>query len=86
MSIIALGLTLCNAFTCNTYFIDKADTMRDCNHQYIEQSNEFVRVWNDISSPLPLKEWFAKQNIDEEPASVISYRFECVALGDGDIQ
>lgn len=85
MSIVALGLTLCSAFTCNTYFVDQAETTRDCNNQYIEQSREFVRVWNDISSPLPLKEWFAKQNIDEEPASVISYRFECTTLEESEI-
>lgn len=84
MSFLALGLTVCTAFACNTYHVDTADTVRECNTMYVAKSTEFIRVWNDTSSPLPLKEWFAKQNIGEEPAEVVSYRFECLTMEEED--
>lgn len=85
MSINALALSLCTAFACNTYFIDTAESLRDCNTKYVAQSNSFVRAWNDTSSVTPLKAWLKRQKIEEHPATLISYNFECVSVPEHDI-
>ena len=87
MSIIALALTACTSFTepCNTYFIDTAATGKICYTQMGKQEASFSKLWQDINNPLPLKEWLASQNIDEEVAELVNVKFECVLVEQDDM-
>lgn len=81
MSFFALGLTLCTAFTCNTYNIDTSSDSAECKSQLKEHSASFVEVWVDIRSVVPLKTWLEQFQIFEEPAEVERYNFECIEYG-----
>lgn len=80
MSFVALALKLCTAFACNTYNVDTANDMYDCNTQYVAQSTTFMNAWNNTYSVEPLKAWLERQKIKEEPALLISYNFECIPM------
>lgn len=86
MSFFALGLTLCTAFTCNTYNIDTAADSPECRAQYVDHSTTFVKAWIDTTQPQALKQWLEAQNIWEEPAEVERYNFECIEYDTGSIK
>ena len=78
MSFAALALTVCTAFSCQTYNIDTHDTMSDCADRLKVVAVDFDKAWKDTSSPKPLAVWLEQYEIYEEPISIIAADLECV--------
>lgn len=43
--LIATIFTACTYAACNSYFIDRADSSRDCQTNLEHHSQEFAKVW-----------------------------------------
>ena len=73
-------LTLCTYAACNTYVVDTAHTLRDCQTNLEVQANRMASVWNDHKG---LTEYLESFNISESNSGISStsiqeYSFVCV--------
>lgn len=69
------ALTLCTYAACNTYVVDTAPTLGDCQTDLELQADRMASVWNDNKS---LTEYLEAFNIPESSTTIQEYNFVCV--------
>ena len=74
------ALSLCTYAACNTYVVDTALTISDCQTNLELQADRMASVWNDHKS---LTEYLESFNISESNTGISStsiqeYNFVCV--------
>lgn len=69
------ALTLCTYAACNTYVVDTAHTISDCQANLELQSSRMASVWNDHKG---LTEYLEAFNIPESSTTIQEYNFVCV--------
>lgn len=80
----AVILSLCTYASCNAYYVDKADTMADCQTNLVSQSDKMSDVWllNDNKA---LAKHLKQFNIVENVKMIQEYDYVCEFLPDSEI-
>lgn len=74
---VAVVFTACTYAACNAYFIDGADSSKDCQTNLIKHSDEFAHVWAIKTTPKPLQDWLDKFHVSELAVELQDYDFTC---------
>lgn len=72
----AVILTLCTYASCNAYYVDKADTMADCQTNLVSQSDKMSSVWM-LNNNKALAKHLKQFNIVEKVNMIQEYDYTC---------
>lgn len=73
----AIVLTLCTFASCNSYFIDKADSKADCMVNLVSQADDMATVWHDDKRLAAMLKRF---NIETPVGQLNDYDYTCEVI------
>lgn len=80
----AVILTLCTYASCNGYYVDKGDTMAECQTNLVTHSDKMAKVWA-LNDNKELDKYLKQFNIVENVRMIQEYDYTCEFLPDSEI-